>query len=44
MRTPLRNIRIPDDLWDAAKAKAEARGSALSTVIREFLRRYVARP
>jgi len=44
MRTPLRNIRVPDDLWDAARAKAESKGQDLSMVIRDFLRRYVARP
>jgi predicted HicB family RNase H-like nuclease len=41
--TPLRNVRIPDDEWRAAKAAAEARGESLTNVIRAALRRYVAR-
>jgi len=42
--TPRRTIRIPDALWDAAAAKAEARGESLSDVIRKALERYVKRP
>jgi predicted DNA-binding protein len=34
-------IRIPDDLWQAALAKAERRGETVAEVIREALRRYV---
>lgn len=40
--TPLRNIRIPDDLWTAAKAVAGQRGETLTDVIQAALRRYVA--
>lgn len=39
--TPLRNIRIDDDLWNAALAKAENEGSNLSEVIREWLETWV---
>ncbi|MGZ4621479.1 MAG: ribbon-helix-helix domain-containing protein [Blastococcus sp.] len=39
--TPRRTIRIPDHLWEAAQAKAEARGDNLSDVIRRALERYV---
>lgn len=39
--TPRRTIRIPDDLWDAATAKAEERGESVSDVIRRALERYV---
>jgi len=39
--TPRRTIRIPDDLWDAATAKAEKRGESVSDVIRRGLERYV---
>jgi hypothetical protein len=39
--TRLRNIRVPDELWDAAKAKAESEGAPLSEVIRHFLSGYV---
>lgn len=44
MPTPLRNFRVPDDLWRAAKAKADARGESLTAVVVRALRRYVARP
>jgi hypothetical protein len=42
-KTPLRNLRVPDDLWDAAKAKAEAEGRTMTDVLTAALRRYVAR-
>jgi antitoxin component of RelBE/YafQ-DinJ toxin-antitoxin module len=38
--TPLRNIRVPDDVWNAAKESAERNGTNLSEVIRAFLVRY----
>jgi predicted transcriptional regulator len=40
-KTPVRGIRVPDDLWNAARAKASARSDSLSQVIREALRKYV---
>ncbi len=40
-KTPARNVRIDDGLWDAAKAKAATEGRALSDVVRELLRRWV---
>jgi antitoxin component of RelBE/YafQ-DinJ toxin-antitoxin module len=39
-KTPLRNIRVDDELWTAAMAAAEARGESLSEAIRKFLKRY----
>lgn len=42
--TPLRNVRVADDLWQAAMTKAAERGETLSDVIRGALERYVARP
>lgn len=39
-KTPLRNIRVDDELWNAAMAAAEARGESLSEAIRKFLKRY----
>lgn len=42
--TTIRNIRVPDALWDTAKAKASAEGTDLSTLIRQFLSDYVVRP
>lgn len=38
-----RAIRIPDDLWAAALAKAAERGETVSDVVRAALARYVAR-
>lgn len=37
-----RGIRIPDELWSAAVAKAAAEGVYVSEVVREALERYVA--
>jgi predicted transcriptional regulator len=42
-RDPIRNARIPDDLWDRALAVARTRGETLSAVIRAALVRYVKR-
>lgn len=39
-----RAIRIPDDLWQAALAKAAERGDTVSEVVRKALERYVKRP
>ena len=39
--TPLRNVRVPDDLWRAAMSKALDRGETLSEVIRRALEKYV---
>lgn len=39
-KTPLRNVRVDDELWAAAMAAAEARGESLSEAIRQFLKRY----
>jgi hypothetical protein len=38
--TPLRNVRIEDDIWYPAMRRAEAEGRALSEVVREILREY----
>lgn len=42
-KTPQRTIRIPDDVWAAAKAVAEHRGDNLSEVVRQSLERYIKR-
>lgn len=42
-KTPLRSVRVPDDVWDAVKAKAEDRGETVTDVILRALRRYVSR-
>ena len=36
-----RSVKVEDDLWKAAQAKADARGEYLSEVIRAALVRYV---
>jgi predicted HicB family RNase H-like nuclease len=42
-KTPMRSLRVADDLWAAAQVKAAARGETLSDVIRKALERYVKR-
>lgn len=42
-KTPLHSFRCPDDLWDAAKAKAEERGEVWSEELRKMVERYVKR-
>lgn len=39
--TPLKNIRVPDDLWNSAKAVVKSEGCSLSEVIRQVLAAYV---
>jgi hypothetical protein len=41
--TPLRNVRVPDDLWSAALVAADANGTTVSAVVIAALERYVAR-
>lgn len=38
-----RSVKVEDDLWAAAHAKADERNEILSEEIRKFLARYVAR-
>lgn len=40
--TPIRGIRISDDLWAAAKRAAADNGESVTAVIRRALERYVA--
>ncbi|WP_167550868.1 ribbon-helix-helix protein, CopG family [Cryobacterium arcticum] len=42
-KTPLRSIRISDELWEAAQQNAAAEGRTVSEVVREALERYNAR-
>lgn len=39
--TPKRTVRVSEELWRAALAKADARGEDLTSVIRRALERYV---
>lgn len=41
--TPIRNVRVPDDLWQAVKERAAAEGTTVTEVVVRALRRYVAR-
>jgi predicted HicB family RNase H-like nuclease len=36
-------VRVEDELWEAAKAAANADGTTVSAVIRDALRKYVKR-
>lgn len=40
--TPVRTIRVPDDLWNAAKNKAASEGNKLGDVLRAMLEDYVS--
>lgn len=40
-KTPLRAIRIEDELWERAKAAAHNRGETVTDAIRRALREYV---
>lgn len=42
-KTPLRNVRVPDELWAAAMAEAKEEGRSLTDVIVSDLHRYVNR-
>jgi hypothetical protein len=39
----MRSLRVPEQLWIDAKAKADERQDNISDVIREALERYVKR-
>lgn len=36
-----RVIRVPDDLWNRARERADERGETVSEAVRRFLERYV---
>lgn len=39
--TPPRSLRVPDELWDAAKEKAAEKGETITDVLTRALRRYI---
>jgi predicted DNA-binding protein len=39
--TPTHSIRVPDELWEAIKRLAEARGETATDVVLDALRRYL---
>jgi predicted DNA binding CopG/RHH family protein len=41
--TPLRNIRVSDALWDAAKRRAAKEGVTVTDVLLNALKMYVAK-
>jgi hypothetical protein len=41
-KTPLRNLRVADEVWKPALEKARAEGKTLTEVIIEFLRCYIS--
>ena len=43
MATMPRSLRIPDDLWHAARAKAAQEGTTLTAVVIAALRRFLKR-
>ena len=43
MATMPRNVRVPDEVWFAALAKARAEGTTLSAVVIAALRKYLKR-
>lgn len=40
MSTPIRTVRVPDDVWQAAQATAAEKGETVSAVIVRALKRY----
>lgn len=43
MPTPMRAMRIPDEVWDAARERAERDGTTVTAVVLAALQRYVKR-
>lgn len=39
--TPKHGVRVPDDLWQAVKAKAKERGETITDVVVRALKRYL---
>ncbi len=40
--TPPRSVRVPDDIWEAAKTAAEKRGETVTDAIVRYLKKYGA--
>lgn len=41
-KTEARTVRVPDDLWAAARDRATARGESVSDAVRRALEAYTA--
>jgi plasmid stability protein len=42
--TRIRNIRVPDEIWEAAKVRAAERGETVTDVLTRALKRYIRQP
>ena len=42
--TPVRKVRMPDEVWDPGMVKAAAEGTTLSVVTREAVLAFLAAP
>lgn len=40
-KTPTHSVRVPQDLWDAVRAKAKRRGETITDVILRALKAYL---
>lgn len=43
-KTTGRNIRVPDERWERAKARAEAEGTTVSEAVNRFLEEWGSEP
>lgn len=43
-KTTSRNIRVPDERWERAKARAAAEGTTVSSVVNAFLEEWGSEP
>lgn len=39
--TPVRTVRIPDEMWDALRLRADERGETVTAVVLRALRQYL---
>jgi NRPS condensation-like uncharacterized protein len=39
--TPVRSLRIPDDVWDALRERADERGETVTDVVLRAIRAYL---
>jgi hypothetical protein len=40
--TPVRHIRVPEDVWQAARAASAANGTTVAAVVNSKLREYIS--
>lgn len=39
--TPVRTVRIPDEMWEALRARADERGETVTDIVLRALRQYL---